>query len=329
MRAARSTLLLAAVLALASAAAPPTPNASHASIPPPALSRSPGCATEQPSVAWAAAEDTVSGEIAVTFSLPFSQYRASPAFANALVAAAIAPLLGLPPLQLAVGSAAPAAAGQGTALGLVLLTHPGANASAHAAALVALFDSATPGASAKAPLAAALRASFPAGFAAVLGPAPHPPPPPLADMVDPAQGQTLAVSLPFYSWQQNQAAYSAAVQQGVAEAMGIPAETVWVVQAVAASQGGTAVMLNMITPATTSSESAAGQSLALPVLGFARLFGGGDGFDAQSGDAARPLLVAALRRYGLPVNSAFYGDVTPAPTSRRLAAVQPRRVLFD
>jgi hypothetical protein len=245
--------------------------------------------------------------------------------ANAVVTAAIAPLINLPPLQLAVAKAAPSAGGNRTTFMLVLMTQPGRSAAVAAADVVGLFASNAPGALALAPLAAALQArGFPVGVTAMLGPLPAPPPPPVADLVTSAQGQQLAVAIPFHTWQYYQAEYSAAVQMAVAEAMGAPAGTVWVVQTFGAALGGTAISLDIITPATSSERSASG-ALPLPVLEFARLFGSGDGYDAQTGDAARPELVAALRKYGLPVTGALYNNERP-PASRRLSSV--RKVLL-
>jgi len=220
---------------------------------------------------------------------------------KAVLSATIAPLVSLDPSQVAVVNVSSAAGGQQTLVSLVSIVPPGRSA-AFARMVAALFDGTSPGARAGAVLSAALVArGFPTSVVAVL--ATGTPPPPIASFVDVAQGQQIALDLPFQEWQLSPASNSVAVQLAVAEVMGIPQGTVWVTSASVAALGGTAVSLDFIAPSTTSSDSAHGQSLPTLVSQFAQLFGN----EAVSGNPASPALHAALHRYGVP-GRAYYNN---------------------
>jgi len=207
------------------------------------------------------------------------------------------------------------AVSNGTALFLRLLS-PSGSVSPLLAAYAALFDASAPGKPAlPATLAQLAAAGLPGG--AVYGACMLPsPPPPVAQFADSTLSQPIAFNIPYAAWKAS--SYDPAVQSAVAEALGVHTVDVQVQQLLPGSRGGIVVRLSIAT-ASTSSETgtstssggtvSAGLQAPRELISFLDLFSiGGDGFNTVSGDAAVPLLLQKLTKYGLPVTHAYYGD---------------------
>jgi len=181
--------------------------------------------------------------------------------------------------------------------------------------LSSLFNVSSPGSPARDPLlaslaAAGLRAASPRFVSGA-----SPPPPPLAAYTFFTQNQQVEFRIPLERWQRHAIAYVPAVSAAIADAMGIDVSTIWVIQVTPSSQGkehGCVVWIDFSMP-EKSSESDGTVSVPVEVIGFAALFGQGDGWTTVPGNNATPAFLASLHKYGLPVAEAFYMESPPAP----------------
>jgi len=236
-----------------------------------------------------------------------SRYLLHRSATNRAFAMAMAPLLGSRAEFLEVTKAA---ASKVPVNGTVLFFELVGAAADASSALTALFASAAPGSPALPALQAALSCQglqFDA-FASNVLPAP---PPPIAQAITNVQNQQIAFPITITEWQDRSFAYNPAVQSALADVLGIETHDIWIFSNRAAAHGGTIVSLD-IAQTYLSSETnmvdykGVDRLVQLPLASvlFAQQFGSGNPWNVTTGDAASPALIAALRRYGLPVTEA-------------------------
>jgi len=227
---------------------------------------------------------------------------------NCAFAAAMAPLLGSRADQLEVTKSAAAPLPTN---GTVLFFELTGAAAAASSMLASLFASAAPGSPALPALLSAL-SSEGLHFEAFASNGLPAPPPPVAGAATNVQGQQLAFSIYITDWQEHSFAYNPAVQSALADVMGIESHDVWIFSNRVAANGGTIVVLDIAQSFVSSEVSIVDYKgedrfMQLPhaAMAFAQEFGAGDPWNVTVGDAASPALIAAFRRYGLPVTEAF------------------------
>jgi len=239
--------------------------------------------------------------LSLTLRLPYLTFSANAAALSVAVGAALTPLLSAS--GVVVMSATSAAASPNSTVLTFAPVYVTVDTAAGAETAAAAVSPAV--------LLAALRCAGVPALGATMG-SPQPPPPPLGSFTGVAQGQQLALPIPFRTFQARMFAYVPAAESALAEVLELELESdVWVTDARRSAGGMTIVAFSITCPDDNSETSASGMLLPYHVVRYGELFGSGDGFTAAVGDAASPALVAALRRYGLPVDSAFYFDFGP------------------
>jgi hypothetical protein len=131
---------------------------------------------------------------------------------------------------------------------------------------------------------------------------PPPPSPPLGTYGVEIQGLALAFDIPLAVWQTNPA-YNSAVQNAVADRLGVKNEEIWIYQIISASQSGTVVTFSVIQSQQVSDITTESNSFPHINVEFTKLF--------ESGEVGAPCLapfVAALQQFGLNVQKCFNED---------------------
>jgi hypothetical protein len=120
------------------------------------------------------------------------------------------------------------------------------------------------------------------------------------------QGEAIALDMPFGDYAARQGFYQAAFADALASCLNTTADTVEVTSFQVTPAGTVAVFFNVLLAGSSSSSTA----VAEDAMNVASLF-----LTGGVGSPAKPLLVEALQRFGVPVAAAFYSQQFLPPPS--------------